>query len=198
MLISVFVIALSAAPASPMEVVKAGHQHVQAVLQSVEPSVEKLNAQADDFIDFVELSKRSLGAHWAKLNKKQQEEFSSTLKALLRANYAHKILNGDSNKGGGSEQQWGEETIDGNEAKVTSVVMALNDKFPIEYRLWRPTESAPWRIYDVVTEDVSLVETYQDQFRRVIAQKGYEGLLATLKAKKAALEPGERHASARP
>jgi phospholipid transport system substrate-binding protein len=170
-----------------MEVVKAGHQHVQAVVQSVEPSVEKLNAQADEFIDFAELSKRSLGAQWAKLTKKQQDEFSSTLRAVLRANYAHKILTGDS-KGSNSQQQWGEETIDGNEAKVTSVVMALNDRFPIEYRLWRPNESTPWRIYDVVTEDVSLVDTYRDQFRKVIREKGYDKLLETLKAKKASLE----------
>ena len=42
--------------------------------------------------------------------------------------------------------------------------------------------------YDVVTDEVSLVETYRGQFRKLLAEKGFDGLLSTLKRKRDQLE----------
>jgi len=58
----------------------------------------------------------------------------------------------------------------------------------VEYKLYRAGEKDEWRIYDIITDDVSLLETYQGQFRKLLSEKGFDGLLSTLKAKRAQLE----------
>jgi phospholipid transport system substrate-binding protein len=38
-----------------------------------------------------------------------------------------------------------------------------------------------WRIYDVIAENISLVNNYRSQFNRVIAKSSFEGLLKMMK-----------------
>ncbi len=167
---------------SPTTVVKNGTAEVQKVLASKDASTEKLAARADEFIDFAELAKRALGAEWARLDKKKQDEFAITMKELLRASYAQKAI-GDP-KGGTANAEYGKEEVKGNEAVVPTTILVNNEKFPVDYKLYRADEKGAWKIYDVVTDQVSLLATYKDQFKTVIAKKGFDGLLATLKAKR--------------
>lgn len=185
MFVPVVVLALAAAPVGPLALVKSADAEVQKVLQADAPTTEKLAAKADEFIDFSELAKRALGKEWAGLNKKQQEDFSATMKGVLRASYAQKAI---SDGRGSAKVEYGDETIEGNEASVKTTLLIKQDKFPIVYKLFRADAKAAWKIFDVVTDDVSLVSTYNDQFRQVIAKKGFEGLLKSLKAKKEQLE----------
>lgn len=174
---------LTAAPATPTAVVKDGNAEVQKVLSKKDATVDDLAKTADNFVDFVELAKRALGKDWDKLNKKQQDEFAATMKGLLRASYAQKAI-GQAN----ANVSYGKETVEGNEATVPTTITVKKDKFPVDYKLYRADAKSQWKIYDVVTDEVSLVETYRGQFRKLIADKGYDGLLATLKAKKEQLE----------
>jgi len=184
-LVPIVAFALAAGPTNPTDVVKRGNDEVQKILKSEEGTVEKLATKADEFIDFVELAKRALGKEWTKLNKKQQDEFAATMKGLLRASYAQRAV--QEGKGGG-DLEYGAEKIEGNEASVVTNVLVKKDKVPVEYKLYRVDPKAPWRIYDVVTDQVSLVSTYNDQFRQLISKKGYDGLLSTLKKRRDELE----------
>ncbi|MCZ6549018.1 MAG: ABC transporter substrate-binding protein [Deltaproteobacteria bacterium] len=40
-----------------------------------------------------------------------------------------------------------------------------------------------WKIYDVVAEDISLVNNYRSQFNRVITRSSYEELVSRMKQK---------------
>jgi phospholipid transport system substrate-binding protein len=188
MIAHLLLLTLAAAPAGPTGVIKEGNSEVQKILDSADASAEKLAARAEEFVDFGELARRALGKEWNKLNKKQQDEFAQTMKGLLRASYAQKAI-GDGK--GGATTEYGEEKITGNEAVVATTLVMKKDRFPVDYRLYRPDAKGPWRIYDVVTDAVSLVSTYQDQFRQLIAKKGYDGLLSTLKAKRDQLEKNQ-------
>jgi phospholipid transport system substrate-binding protein len=186
MLAQLAAITLAAAAGSPLATVQRGNEEVQKILKSSDRSVEQLAMRADEFIDFVELARRALGKEWAKLNKKQQEDFAQTMKGLLRASYAQKAIADDKKE---SAIEYGGEKVAGNEATVTTtLVVAKKDRFPVEYKLFRKDAKTPWKIYDVITDQVSLVSTYQDQFRQLIAKKGYEGLLQTLKQRREQLE----------
>ncbi|GMU61572.1 MAG: hypothetical protein AMXMBFR34_33350 [Myxococcaceae bacterium] len=185
MLFPVLAVALAAAPSGPLSLVKAADAEVQKVLQSDSPTPEKLAQKADEFIDFLELAKRALGKEWSNLNKKQQDEFSSTMKGVLRASYAQKAI---SDGRGSAKVEYSDELIEGNEATVKTSLLVKQDRFLVVYKLFRADAKAPWRIFDVVTDDVSLVATYNDQFRQVISKKGFEGLLKSLKAKREQLE----------
>ncbi len=184
MLATLVALALSSNP-GPLAVVKAADQEVQKLLQSGNATTGKLAAKADLYVDFGELAKRTLGKDWAGLKKRQQDDFSNTMKGLLRANYAQKAI---SDGRGGATFEYGDEKIEGDEATVSTTLVVKTDRFPVLYRLCRAGAKAPWRIYDVVTDDVSLVATYTDQFRQVMAKKGFDGLLASLRAKKEQLE----------
>lgn len=185
-------VVLTATP-GPMEVVKQGNAQVQKILGAEGATVEKLASKADEFVDFAELAKRAIGKEWPKLSKKQQDEFTGAMKGLLRASYAQRAL-GDGKSGATFE--WGGEQVAGNEATVASTLVVKQDRFPVEYKLFRTDAKAPWRIFDVVTDQVSLVATYQDQFRQLIAKKGVDGLISTLKAKRDQLEKGSTTAAA--
>lgn len=185
MFVPVVVLALAAAPAGPLAVVKSADAEVQKVLQADSPTTEKLAAKADEYIDFLELAKRALGKEWGNINKKQQDEFSATMKGVLRASYAQKAI---SDGRGSAKVEYGDEKIEGNEATVQTTLVVKEDRFPVVYKLFRADAKAAWKIFDVVTDDVSLVATYNDQFRQVIGKKGFDGLLKSLKAKKEQLE----------
>lgn len=177
-------VAIAANPA-PLALVKSADAEVNAVLKAADPTVEKLAAKAESFVDFGELAKRAMGKNWDPLNAKQRQDFSDTMKALLRANYAQKAIKEGR---GEAKVEYGEEKITGDEATVATTLVVKEDRFTVLYKLFRPNAKGAWRVYDVVTDDVSLVSTYADQFRKQMAQKGFDGLLASLKAKKDQLE----------
>lgn len=173
---------LTAAP-GPLDVVKSGNTDVQKVASAPGAKTEQLTQVVERFVDFGELSKRALGKQWDKLTAAQRKDFSETMEGMLRAFYAQKALGQH-----GAQVEYGKETVEGNEATVATTLKVKSDKIPIQYKLFRTDAKGEWRIYDVITDDVSLLETYQGQFRKLLADKGFDGLLATLKAKKAQVE----------
>ena len=184
MLAPLLMISLGVLGASPLEVVKNGNSEVQKIASAPDAS-EKLVARADEFVDFGELARRALGKDWTKLTRPQQDDFATTMKVLLRASYASKAQTDGKGK---VVTEYGQEQITGNEAVVGTTLVMNNDRFPVDYKLFRRDEKGPWKIYDVVTDSVSLVTAYQDQFRVLINTKGVDGLLSTLKAKREKLE----------
>ena len=40
-----------------------------------------------------------------------------------------------------------------------------------------------WKVYDIFTDDVSLVKNYKRQFRRVIKEEGWKGLIGRMEKK---------------
>src|SRR5437667_397861 len=51
----------------------------------------------------------------------------------------------------------------------------------IEYLMLKTNERC--MVYDVVTDELSLVRNYRSQFQRIIGQQGYPGLLERMKKK---------------
>ena len=53
----------------------------------------------------------------------------------------------------------------------------------VDYVLIR--EGKRWRAFDIVTNEVGLVENYRAQFNSIIAKEGFDGLLARVRKKAA-------------
>ena len=175
---------LTTAP-GPLDVVKSGNADVQKVASAPGVKVDQLSKVVARFVDFGELSKRALGDKWKTLTSAQRKDFSETMEGLLRASYAQKAIGQGKAK---AQVRYDQESIQGNEATVVTTVNVNRDEVPVEYKLYRAGEKDEWRIYDIITDDVSLLETYQGQFRKLLSEKGFDGLLSTLKAKRAQLE----------
>lgn len=184
MIASLLAATLLAATPGPLDVVKSGNTDVQKAASAPGATVEQLATVVEKFVDFEELSKRALGKEWDKLTAAQRTEFTDTMKGLLRASYAQKAI-GQAN----ADVKYGKESIQGDEATVNTTLTVKKDQVPVDYKLYKVAgKGGGWRIYDVVTDEVSLVETYRGQFRKLLSDKGFDGLLSTLKAKRAQLE----------
>jgi phospholipid transport system substrate-binding protein len=183
MIASLLAATLLAAAPGPLTVVKSGNADVQKAANAPGATAESLAGVVEKFVDFQELAKRALGdAAWAKLTPAQQKDFTDTMTGLLRASYAQKAI-GQAQ----AQVKYGKEAIQGNEATVNTTLTVKKDQIPVDYKFYKGAKG-DWRIYDVITDEVSLVSTYSGQFRKLLADKGFDGLLSTLKSKRAQLE----------
>ncbi|CAM4507167.1 ABC transporter substrate-binding protein [Corallococcus exiguus] len=175
---------LAAAPVSPLNVVKNGNAAVQKAANAPGANVQSLATVVESFVDFEELAKRALGEKaWAGLTAAQRKDFTETMTGLLRASYAQKAI-GQAK----ADVKYGKESVQGTEATVDTELTVKTDQVPVNYRLYKASPKADWRIYDVITDEVSLVDTYSGQFKKILSTKGFDGLLTTLKSKRAQLE----------
>ena len=132
-----------------------------------------------EVFDFTELSKRTLGREWKKLNGEQQKEFVGLFRQLLQGVYADRLLAYTDQKVVFDT----EKTLKKGRAEVQSnIVLSDGRKVPIFYRL--SDKSVQWKVYDLIIEGVSLVKNYRTQFREIIAKDSPEKLLEILRDKK--------------
>ena len=139
--------------------------------------INRLRAVVYPLFDFTEMAKRSLGAHWRRLNPEQQKEFVSVFTELLEATYADKIDLYE-----GQKVVYTGESIEKNYAQVeTKVTGKKSQSYSVDYKLHRI--DGKWRIYDVVAENISLVNNYRSQFQRVIVNSSFEELIKRMQEK---------------
>jgi phospholipid transport system substrate-binding protein len=137
--------------------------------------IDRLRQIVYPLFDFREMAMRSLGANWRRLEPQQQNEFVTTFTKLLEKTYADQI-----DLYNGQKVAYTGETIDGNYAQVDSKIVDKNGQnYSVVYKLHQVDGN--WRIYDVVAENISLVNNYRSQFNRVIAKSSFEELLKTMK-----------------
>lgn len=132
------------------------------------------------FLDYGELAKRSLARHWDGLTPKQRDEFVNTLRDLVERSYLKQMRGGSANY----QIKYEKETKDGNEATVTAtlhtVARGKKVKVALEYKvLWKDR----WVVYDVVTDEQSMLENYRAEFNKIINKEGFDALLKRMKKK---------------
>jgi phospholipid transport system substrate-binding protein len=125
--------------------------------------------------DFAEMTKRSLGEHWAPLAPSEQREFVDAFTQRLLVAYGRTV------RASGDEKiHYEREAVDNGEATVeTKVVSGGSDRFDIDYRM--RAVDGQWKVYDVVIDQVSIVNNYRAQFDRVIARSSVKDLLQRIK-----------------
>jgi len=127
--------------------------------------------------DFTEMAKRSLGSEWRRRSPEEQKEFVQLFTDLLERAYLDQI---ESYKG--EKIQFLKELDGENYADVaTKIIDNKGQEYSVNYRLHRV--GGDWKVYDVVIEDISLVNNYRSQFSRVLAKSSYEELVSTMKGK---------------
>ncbi len=185
-LIVLLIIPLSSHAATPLETIRADINKVLDVLR--DPSLKgesgkktkkvKIRSLANKMFDYAELSQRTLGQNWKKLNAGQQKEFTDLYASLLEETYANRILSYTNEKVlYGKEKTLSEKTVE----VQTTIVTTQKADIPINYRVIR--KDGDWKVYDVVIEGVSLINNYRTQFGEILSNKPPEALLDTLRKK---------------
>jgi len=138
---------------------------------------EKLRSIFDNIFDYVELSKRTLGRNWKKLDTKQRDEFVELYRKLLDSVYMERLLAYKDEKVIFSK----ESMISEKKGEVFSNIDTGDKQIPINYRLI--LKENKWKVYDVIIEGVSLVKNYRSQFNAILAKNEPEELLKILREK---------------
>ena len=127
--------------------------------------------------DFAEMAKRSLGAQWQRRSPEEQREFVKLFTDLLENAYFDNIETYD-----GEKVTITGEKQDQDFAEVSSkITTKKGEEIAVNYKLRQV--GSDWKVYDVVIENISLVNNYRSQFNRVIAQSSFEDLLRRMKDK---------------
>jgi phospholipid transport system substrate-binding protein len=138
---------------------------------------EKLRVIYKDMFDEMEFSKRTLTRNWKKFTPKQQEEFVNLFEQVLEKSYIDKILDYSNEK----IVFYKETMIPEDKAEVQSKIVTASKEIPIDYRMI--LKDGKWKVYDVVVENVSLVQNYRTQFNEILSDGTPEQLLQTLRKK---------------
>ena len=129
--------------------------------------------------DFNEMARRALGANWRRRTPQEQEEFVRLFTELLEHAYADTIESYTDEK-----IIYVGERLDGNYAEVKSKILtSKGQEFSIDYKT--QVVGSEWKVYDVVVENISMVNNFRSQFNRVINNASYEELVRRLKEKQA-------------
>lgn len=163
-------------------------RHVDEVVRSLEdPTLKAAPAQrratvrkiSERIFDYKETARRALGRHWAARTPQEQEEFVGLFADLLDRAYFARI-----DQYQGEKVRYTDETIDGTEAVVKTVIVTTRgSEVPVDYRM-RLT-GGRWLVYDVNIEGVSLVANYRTQFNKIVQTESYENLVQKLRAREA-------------
>jgi phospholipid transport system substrate-binding protein len=132
------------------------------------------------FLDYGELAKRSLARHWDPLTPKQREEFVNTLRELVERSYLRQI-----HGNAAYNIKYDKEEKNGSEATVFATLntTARGKKVVIALEYHMLYKDGHWVVYDVVTDDQSMLENYRAEFNKIINKESFDALLKKMKNK---------------
>lgn len=172
----------------PTTALKRTNDRLNTLLRKRAKQATKLAKQTDTqikkainrFLDFRELARLALAKHWDGRTPAEQREFVDILRQLIERNYIKQLKSHLDYK-----VVYGDEKVDGDAARISTTVSVKSngrdEAVEIEYRMKNTPQG--WRVYDVVTDEVSMLRNYRSQFNRIIRRQSYKALVDKMKRK---------------
>jgi len=170
---------------SPTEYVKGILNRVMAIQSNNSLNREARSREIHQIIsgtfDFNEMGRDVLGATYNQLSSGQRNEFIDTFRYLFQDSYTRMVLNFLKSE----NIEYGQASQGGGKAKVDTVIKRPNENIPVTYLMH---SVGGWKLYDVVVDGVSILETYRSQFANVIKTKSFNYLIDKMKQQRRAVE----------
>ncbi|HVY46505.1 MAG TPA: ABC transporter substrate-binding protein [Minicystis sp.] len=138
---------------------------------------KKVESLFNQFIDYNKFAQDSLGSEWGNRSASEKAEFTDLLKRLVGQAYKcnlKKIMDF-------SISYTSEESKDG--ATLVKSTATKSGQSPVEINFKVANEGGTWRLQDIETEDVSLVDNNRSRFVQIIKKDGFPALLQKMKDK---------------
>jgi phospholipid transport system substrate-binding protein len=146
---------------------------------------ERLNGMLNDMLAYDELSRRALRDHWEGRTPEQREQFVALLRQLVQRNYENNL-----ERTLDFEITYDRESTRDDLTIVHTTARSRTQRrappVAIDYAMIRSGNT--WRVVDVTTDGVSMVDNYRSQFNRIIGRDGWDELIARMQRR---LESGE-------
>jgi phospholipid transport system substrate-binding protein len=171
-----------AAAAKAEQFIRTKHNKVRQVLRTPDTPkrANQLTELLGEFLDYDRLARLSLDKEWAKRSPKERDHFVSLLRQLVERQYQRNMESTLAYK-----VKWvGTEPIETG-IKVNSSARSVKKKRqpPITIDYSMSPAGKEWKVFDIFTDEVSLVKNYKRQFRRVIKEEGWSGLIGRMEKK---------------
>jgi phospholipid transport system substrate-binding protein len=175
------------APGDPLKELRRADQALEAILRrrlpAWSPEAEarkwRVDAILGEVLDHQQIARASLGADWSGLTSEQQRRFLETLSALTNQAFVAAMARSD------LHLRFDSETVLGPVASVMVTAWVSKPtsgpEQQIEYRLAR--RGGRWLVRDVLVDGVSLVDSYHDQFARLMRRGGFAALIDRMQRK---------------
>jgi len=181
----IFVLSVPVYAGVPMTTAEAAVKRVLDVLRdpklkspaAKEIKKQKLRVIYKDMFDEIEFSRRTLARNWNAFNPTQRAEFVKLFEQVLEKTYIDRILDYSNEK----VDFYKETMISGDQAEIQTRIITPSKEIPIFYRMI--LKNGKWKAYDVVVENVSLVQNYRTQFNDILSSSTPEQLLEILRKK---------------
>jgi phospholipid transport system substrate-binding protein len=147
-----------------------------------EEKEKRVQGKVREFFDFPTLARLSLGPRWKRITPAQQKEYSQLFVELVENSYIRRSRD----LVGNYELTFTGEKIAGENSKVTCRVARNDADIDILYELHR--KDGKWMIFNIVLDNVDLVQNYQSQFHQIITKRGWNALIRLMQKK---LDGGE-------
>ncbi len=176
------------ADASAMADLKKTNQALKRVLAKQRPTWSpegaaknaELHKLIGDLLNFDELARRALAKHWDGITPSQRTDFVTTLRDLVARSYVKQVYGQPD-----YDVKFDHEEKHDSESSVTATLAAVTNgkkvTLALEYKLlWK---DGRWRVYDIITDEQSLLENYRAEFNKIINKESFEGLHKRMKRK---------------
>ena len=178
------------ASSSPLAELKKSNAALDKILQKsdkpnwspeAELQREEVRKLVGSFLDYGELAQRALVKHWDGLDAKKRKDFVTTLRELVERSYLRQMHGGKADY----NIKYEKEEKDGSNATVfatlNTVARGKKVKIALEYKtMWKHDH---WVVYDVVTDEQSMLENYRAEFNKIINKEGFDALLKRMQKK---------------
>lgn len=159
--------------------------------KSLTPEQTKENQAIKDRIlkedfDLTEMCRLALDHHWKTIAAPKRAEFVTLFTNLLLRNA---ILHSEKHTGREKIDYLAEEAVKGKDfagRKRVKTKIEVPDEavdFDVNYDMVFDAKKNRWRIYDLILDEESLMSNYREQFDRIIAKEGFNGLMSRLRKK---------------
>jgi len=150
---------------------------------------EQARKAVAELIDFDALAKATLDKKWDDFKPADRSRYAASLKGAMEANYLAKMRQGKSSDVDRIKSEVTGEEAQGSNTLVHTKVRSGEDTAAIDYLMEKRGHS--WRALDVITEGVSLTDTYREQVGKLLQKKTLNDVITTLDKKRKTLEAEE-------
>jgi phospholipid transport system substrate-binding protein len=138
---------------------------------------DRLRAVVNDVIDFEAMGRQALGAQWNDLTAAQRRDFVETFAGVVRA---QSLADLDLYR---ADVRIGEITVQGQTAtaRTTASVQRQGKTVSAEVDYTLRKAGDRWLVTDFAIDEVSTAQGYQRSFQRILRQRGFDGLMTSLR-----------------
>lgn len=127
--------------------------------------------------DFADMARRCLGSTWQRISRREQEEFVKLFTQLLEESYVSNIESYS-----GEKLLYGREIQEQDFAEVdTKIVPKGGEEIALNYKLHKM--DGDWKVYDVVIENISMVNNYRSQLSRLLGKYSFAEVIDIIREK---------------